>query len=230
VLENFPKVFKAKCINHSFALDAKKYKIDFPIAPGYVILAVIPDLTQLKAGNSFEPKVPVSLLEAIEEKIRERTSPFVRLRAMNPRYEKIDFCLKVKLIKGKDENYYKQKLKEDIREFLAPWSIGEYSKLSFGQCVNRSDMLRFVEGLDYVDYIIELKMRHESDKTFSLVLQEVCPHTPRSILLAGEIDVCIKQDECDQWGECYERINERMVEVKCCSEEPKQLHDFCRPG
>ena len=219
ILENFPQIYKAKCINHSFALDAKKFKIDFPIAPGYIILAVIPDLTKLKAGNSFEPRVPLSLLEDIEEKLRKLTSPFVRLRAMNPRYEKIDFCLKVKLYTGKDEVYYKKKLRDDIREFLAPWAIGEYSKLSFGQCVTRSDILRFLEGLDYIDYIIELSMRHERDPVMSTTLQEICPRTPRSILLAGDIDVCIPDSACDEWDTAHP-----------CDEKPKRLHDFCKPA
>ena len=56
VLEEFQQVFKAKCITHSFKTDAHKFFNDVPFAPGYVLLAVIPDLTRLKAGNSFKPK------------------------------------------------------------------------------------------------------------------------------------------------------------------------------
>jgi hypothetical protein len=219
-LEAFPQIYRVKCINHSFALNAHRYINDFPVAPGYVLLAVIPDLTKLKAGNSFEPKAPVSLLEDINEYIRKRTSPFVRLRVMNPRYEKVEFCLKVKLYKGKDENYYKEKLKEDLREFLAPWAIGEYSKLSFGQCVNRSDLVRFMEGLDYIDYIIDLKMKHAMDSRGIEVVgnqNEVCPNTPRSILVAGEIDVCIGQDDCEKW-------DERRI----CLNQPEKIIDYCK--
>ncbi len=162
-LELFPQLFKAKCINHSFALNGYKYKNDFPIAPGYVLLVVIPDLNQLKAAQSFEPRVPVSMLDDIEEQLKNLTSPFVRLRAMNPRYEKIHFCLTIILVRGKDENYYKEKLKQDLREFLAPWSIGQYEKLTFGQCVTRSEVVRFLETRDYVDYIFDLLMRHNDD-------------------------------------------------------------------
>ncbi len=219
-LEAFPQIYRVKCINHSFALNAHRYINDFPVAPGYVLLAVIPDLTKLKAGNSFEPKAPVSLLEDINEYIRKRTSPFVRLKVMNPRYEKVEFCLKVKLYKGKDENYYKEKLKEDLREFLTPWAIGEYSKLSFGQCVNRSDLVRFMEGLDYIDYIIDLKMIHAMDSRGIEVVgnqNEVCPNTPRSILVAGEIDVCIGQNDCDKW-------DERVV----CLNQPEKIIDYCK--
>src|SRR5262249_1984085 len=85
VLEKFPQVFKVKCINHSFHLNAHLYDNDIPYAPGYVMVALIPDLNKMKAGNSVEPKVPVSLLETAEQYLKKITSPFVRLRAVNPR-------------------------------------------------------------------------------------------------------------------------------------------------
>ena len=107
VLEAFPDLFKVKCINHSFALNAHRYYNDFPLAPGYVILAVIPDLNKLKAGNSFEPKAPLSVLEKVNDYIRTITSPFVRYRTMNPRYEQINFCISIKLLQSKDPQFYK---------------------------------------------------------------------------------------------------------------------------
>jgi hypothetical protein len=110
VLEAFPKIFKVKCINHSYALNANKFINDFPMAPGYVLIAVIPDLNQLKAAQSFEPRVPVSMLEDIKTSLQKVTSPFVRLWIKNPRYEKVNVCLRVKLLPGKDEVYYKSKM------------------------------------------------------------------------------------------------------------------------
>ena len=65
--------------------------------------------------------------------MRKRTSTFARFRAMNPRYEKIHFCLKVKLILGKDENYYKERLKDDVRKFIAPWAVGEFYDQKYTQ-------------------------------------------------------------------------------------------------
>lgn len=198
-LEAFPQIYKAKCINHSFALNANDYKNDFPFAPGYVILAVIPDLNQLLAGQSFEPKVPAGIIENIKEYIANRVSPFVKIRVMNPRYEKINFCLSVKLIYGKDENYYKEKVAEDIREFLAPWAVGEFNKLTFGQCVNKSDIIGFLETRDYIDYITKLQMYHEFELDSTHDNLEICPATPRSILIAGNIEVCIEDSDSTDW-------------------------------
>ncbi|MFT3947204.1 MAG: hypothetical protein QM763_09550 [Agriterribacter sp.] len=220
-LEAFPQLFKVKCINHSFALDAHQYKNDFPFAPGYIILAVIPDLNKLKAGNSFEPKVPVSIIEKIEAYIRKRTSPFVRFRAMNPRYEKINFCLRVKLIISKDENYYTEKLKQDLRELLAPWVVGIYEKLTFGQCIYRSDIIRFLEHTDYIDYISDFRMGNESETPENKPKQ--CPLTPRSILVAGEIEVCIDDPDCEHWLE-----DENKKVLKPCDIKLIPVSNYCK--
>ncbi len=202
VLEAFPQIFKVKCINHSFALNAHQYKNDFPFAPGYVTLAVIPDLNQLKATQCLEPRVPVSILEDIRKYMVDHVSPFIRFRAMNPRYEKINFCVKVRLLPNKDENYYKEKLRRDIQELLAPWAVGKYEKLSFGQCINRSEVIRLLETSNYVDFILDLCMAHEDDNLqcaglLGKTILSVCPKTPRSILIAGNIDVCISQKDCE---------------------------------
>jgi hypothetical protein len=190
-LEAFPQLFKAKCITHSLGLDAGQYKNDFPLAPGYVLLALIPDLNKLAAAQSFEPKLPASLIETITAYLRQRTSPFVRLKVMNPRYEKINFCLSVVLVKGKDSVYYRERLKQDLREFLAPWAVGQYDKLTFGECVNRSDIIRFLETREYIDYITRLQMSGEADNQLA---DEICPVSPRSILIAGDIQVTIEED------------------------------------
>ena len=200
VLEAFPQIFKTKCINHSFFLNAHEYDNDFPVAPGYVLLAVIPDLTKLMAGESFEPKVPESIIEDIQTYLEARTSPFVKIKAVNPRYEKINICLSVILTEGYDKTFYKDQLVQDLREFLAPWAVGIFNKLRFGQCVNKSDLVYFLETRDYVDYITRMEMQSEFDKTVpSESTTEICPLTPRSILLAGDIQVCFEEDEQLAW-------------------------------
>lgn len=217
VLEAFPQLLKVKCINHSYALNAHQYKNDFPIAPGYVLLAVLPDLSKLKAAESFEPRVPVSLLEKVHEYVLQRTSPFVRLRVMNARYEKVHICLKVKLYPGKDVRYYKEQLQQDLRGLLAPWTTGEYEQLTFGQCINRSDIIRFLETRDYLDYVLELKMQHEEDGTPLSTLTQVCGKTPRSILIAGQVDVCIAENDCESW----DKRNR-------CQHPPQTIMDYCK--
>ncbi|MBO9634490.1 MAG: hypothetical protein J7578_15350 [Chitinophagaceae bacterium] len=229
VLEAFPQLYCVKCINHTYGLDANQFTRDFTIAPGYVLLGVIPDINKLQSGGSFEPRVPVSLLEQITEFLKKRTSPFVRLKVMNPRYEEVNICMKVKFYLGKDENYYKEKLQQDLREFVAPWSLGNPESLRFAQCLNRSDFIRFLETRDYVDYITDLRMVHEEDESKGLKdAQEVCPKTPRSILIAGKMDICIQQDDCEKWDPCGNAPEGEQR--KCCEQPPYPLTDYCKPG
>jgi hypothetical protein len=87
-----------------------------------------------------------------------------------------------------------------------------YDKLSFGQCINQSDIVQFLETLSYLDYIIELKMQHEDDEVNNKPIEQysICPITPRSILIAGKIDICILQQDCEKWNE----------EAEPCENEP----------
>lgn len=221
VLEYFPSVYKAKCINHTYGLNAHEYVNDFTIAPGYVLVAVIPDMNKFKAFGSFEPKLPVSVIENIESSLRKIISPFVRLRVMNPRYEKLNLCIGVKLLAGRDEVYYKEKLTLDTRHFLAPWAVGEFEKLSFGQPVYRSDMIKFLETRDYIDYIIDLHMSHDEDNLPTLSIAGktgvVHPVSARSILIAGSVDVCIDDPGCESWCKCRGE--------DCCDHEPVPVRE-----
>ena len=61
--------------------------------------------------------------------------------------------------------------------------------------------MRFIEARDYVDYIVCFRMTFERncDEEKTVEVNEVCPLTPRSILVGGNIDVCIAEDECEKW-------------------------------
>ena len=222
VLEAFPEIFKVKCINHDFGLSARTYRKDLEIAPGFVLLAVIPDLTKLQPGQGMDPKAPVSLLEEIKAYLKKHISPFVRLKVLNPRFEKVDINVTVKLRKGKNKAYYSAKLKEDLINFMAPWNIAKDSdKLEFGQSVNYSEVIKFIELLDYIDFITCLELfedpelqecievdgtnEHDVEKTTcgkeavrtpKLIIE---PLTSRSILTAGKICVKLTKEECDNF-------------------------------
>lgn len=199
VLQEFPFVYRAKCINHSIHTDASFYRNDLPYAPGFVLLAVIPDLRIMNAGQTTAPKVPVSLLEKMEDFLTKRTSPFVRLKVVNPRYEKVNFCISVTLKRGMDPSFYRDQLKTDLTELLAPWAVGKYQKLTFGQNVYRSDIIRFLENTSYIDFIQKIQMRHQDDQSPMADIDKVIPASPRSILIAGDIQVETIDEKCTEW-------------------------------
>ncbi|MBC7903948.1 MAG: hypothetical protein H7Y27_11020 [Gemmatimonadaceae bacterium] len=147
----------------------------------------------------------MSILDRATEYLKRNASPFIRLKLTNPRYEKVNFCLDVRFLPGRDEIFFKDKLKNDLREFLAPWAVGKYDKLSFGQAIHRSDIIRFIEQTGYVDFINGIKMTHENEPLLLIDTPTVLPVTPRSVLIAGDIDVLIDPQRCDDW--CRQGIN-----------------------
>ncbi len=187
VLEAFPQIYKVKCISHTLGLSANDFIRDLEVAPGYIVLTVVPDLSKLTTGNLMEPKVPVSLLEKVNTYIKKITSPFIRLRVMNPRFEKVDVNIRVALLQGKSPAYYRKKLEEEIAGFLAPWYQGDSEKLAFGQPLLFSDVVGFVEGLDYIDFIEDLTLEGECNQQGTIIR----PLTARSILTGGLIQVGI---------------------------------------
>ena len=233
VLDAFPEIFKVKCINHDFGLSARQYRLDMELAPGFVVLAVIPDLTKLKPGHGMEPMAPVSLLEKIKAFLKKRISPFVRLKVLNSRFEKVGINATVKLRKGRNQAYYASKLKEDLTHFLAPWFITKDSdKLVFGQPVNHSEIIKFIERLDYIDFIGCLDLfadpelgpcNEEASNSSSLKFVE--PLTARSILTAGEICVKILDHHCEKY--CEEEDEQHLPGCQnpfspVCPEKPKE--------
>lgn len=219
ILEHFPKVYRAKCISHSLGLPSPTYVKDLDVAPGFVNLAVIPDLNKLNLGKPTEPKIPISLLTEIKEHLSKINSPFARINVMNPRYEQINLAVTVGFVVGRDVNYYSDQLKEDLTNFLAPWLIGDFDQLNFGRTITRSSLIRFIEDRDYINFISELGMVHQDDvcmidpsgegnenncqpaldceegEKFCQTRQPNCkieavhPLTARSILTAGSIEV-----------------------------------------
>ncbi|MBK8194089.1 MAG: baseplate J/gp47 family protein [Lewinellaceae bacterium] len=192
VMEAFPQVYKVKCISHTMGLSAHTYVRDLEIAPGFVVIAVIPDLTKLIPGNMMEPRAPVSLLEQIADYLRQRISPFARLKVLNPRFEKVDVNISVRLRRGKPKDYYAKQLKTDLLQFLAPWYLGDSEKIAFGQNLLFSDVVKFTESLDYVDFIAELELIGPCNQTGSIIR----PLTARSILTGGTVCVKIDDEDC----------------------------------
>ncbi|MCB0575242.1 MAG: baseplate J/gp47 family protein, partial [Saprospiraceae bacterium] len=185
VLEAFPEIFKVKCITHTLARNARNDENDYYLAPGHVALAILPDMKRFSFAAKLEPKASSALLRRIEDFLQKRSTPFVRIKAVNPLFEKIKIKTDVVFRAGKDQKYYESKLKEDLLRFLTPWAFGEQERLSFGGKMYRSSILHFVEGLDYVDYVYNFQLLDSE----SVDQQFIEAKSERSILASGEHSV-----------------------------------------
>jgi hypothetical protein len=189
VLQQFPKLLRAKCINHTQALDNHIYRMDFPVSPGDVIVAVLPDINQLAVADNLQPTVPVSMLLAIEKFLSDKISPWARLVVRNPRYEPVNICVTVVLAEDADPNVAEDQLAADLQNFLAPWLSGDAEAFQFGQRLYLSGIIGVVESRDYVAALVGLMIGRQGETIGSPAF--IDPLTPRSILVAGTIEVTI---------------------------------------
>ena len=162
ILENFPRVHRVKCIPHA--------REGCWLAPGHVLLVVIPDLkTQNRLDlskvegdadllNRLHPKVDANTLRRITEFVRKHCGMQVQVKAKNPLYQEIKLDFRVRFLAGKEFNFHSRALKQALIKFLSPWAFAPDREIYFGGKIYKSVILNFVEDLDYVDYVTDFKM------------------------------------------------------------------------
>ncbi|MCP4687055.1 MAG: hypothetical protein GY859_03335 [Desulfobacterales bacterium] len=158
VLERFPEIYKAKCLNQ----EDRGLAADLAHAPGSaaVEVIVIPDVSDTAPFFPLEPRAPSRLLKKIDAYLKARVSPFVRLTVKNPRYEQITYRIAVRFRKGFARGFYLEQLNTDLKRLLSPWAYKEQKekKIFFGVHVYNSSVIHFIEKREYVDYVASFKL------------------------------------------------------------------------
>ncbi|CAM1358326.1 baseplate J/gp47 family protein [Tenacibaculum xiamenense] len=150
ILEEFPEVFRVKCLNHTS-------KTSF-MSPGNVLVIVIPDIINRNVFDIYEPRLSQTTLNDIEKYVNTLNGKQVEAFVDNAQYERIHVEVKVKFYPQFDENFYKMKLQEDITKLLSPWAFNESESIEFGIELNNSSVIDYVEKLSYVDYLVSLEL------------------------------------------------------------------------
>lgn len=197
VLEEFPSIYKVKCLNHTWA-DIQTGD-DRELSPGDVTVVTIPDLRNVNAVNPFEPKTPLHILTKVDEFLKDHVSTWVNLQAANPLYEKVHISCKVGFVEGKDPGFYIRELDTDIKRFLSPWAFDQEEDIVFGGEIHRSLIINYIEQRDYVDFVVEFKMDQIlTTESFSNV-EEAVATTSRSILVsdANHVITSVRSSEVD---------------------------------
>jgi hypothetical protein len=177
ILAAFPKIHRVKCIPHA--------QENSWLAPGHVLIVVIPDLKNKNALNQLKPKVAADTIRQITTYVQKRVGMQVRIKVKNPNYQKIQLDFKVKFYPGYEFNYYKTQLNLAIIRFLSPWAYQSDRDIAFGGKIYKSVLLNFIEDLPYVDYLTDFKMYSNSEGSNNLRdLNEVQPSTPDTILVS----------------------------------------------
>ncbi len=156
VLEAFPEVFKAKCLPHSDADGHDK--------AGEVALVIVPDLRKIESSNLLEPRSSAVLMSRIEDYISTGLSTlFAKAHVIHPVYERIWVDARVAFGPDLDAGYYAGQLNEELQRFLSPWAYEEGQDIVFGAQIYKSEILAFMEGRHYVDYITDFNLYHNHE-------------------------------------------------------------------
>jgi len=202
ILDQFPQVYRVKCLPAS---DEQ---------PGLVRIIVIPNLRFSLRFDPFAPKAPVSLLREIEEFLSSHAPPYVEIRASNARYVPVKLRFGVRFMPGVNETFYKQRLNDEINQFLSPWAYDQDADIVIGGRIYANTLVNFIEQRDYVDYIAEIRLFRGPDPVRAT--DEglwVEPVQPDEVLVADpEHEINIIVDDHYQ-SQDFEGINYMKIEL-----------------
>ncbi|WP_054509734.1 baseplate J/gp47 family protein [Chryseobacterium sp. ERMR1:04] len=185
VLQEFPEVFKVKCLNHT---SEKSY-----MAPGYVTLMVVPNIKNKNAFDVYQPRVSRASLNKIENYVNELNTMHVKTQVINPNYKEAKVETKVKFFEQYDETFYIRQLDEDIKKYISPWAFTDAKDIDFNVELNVNHLINYLEQLYYVDYIDEVKILVNN----VVQKQSLIEVDPKSILVsAKQHNVTIADQVC----------------------------------
>lgn len=189
ILEAFPEVFKAKCLPHM--------DVDNTLQPGHVKIVIVPDFRKHPTGDPLQPRINAAFLKTIESYLTgAHATTFAAIHVSNPTYETLLVDCKVAFQPGFDPGFYALLLNEEIKRFLSPWAYEEGQDIVFGGKIYKSELLAFVEGRPYVDYVVDFQIYHRFTGTAGggisdMIIGEdfIVGTTPRATVNAGIIGV-----------------------------------------
>jgi baseplate J-like protein len=173
VLAAFPGVHKVKVVPH--ARDGAW------LAPGHVLVVVVPDLRNRNAVDLLQPRVDADTLARIADHLQRRAGMQVQIAVKNPRYQQVRVDFKVRFLPGYEFNFYRRQVERELIRFLTPWAFDAARPISFGGKIYKSVLLDFVEELEAVDFVTDFRMFTSTSRD----IDEVQAETPDAILVSA---------------------------------------------
>lgn len=155
VLAQFSEIYKVKCLNHAYFLDTSS---QIYAKPARTLLVLLPHYRLNLESVNFQPAITMAKLLEIKKFLESKTSPFNRLQVLNANWDvikiEVDVMLNSTFI---DLPYYKTKLEEDLKKFIAPWAFEQSEKILALPKIYLSTVVDFIDELEYVHHIKDLK-------------------------------------------------------------------------
>jgi hypothetical protein len=173
ILQQFPEIHKVRCLNHTLGTSF--------LSPGNVLIVVIPDILNKNVFDIYQPRVSKATLNKVQNYINQLNTLHVNAVVINPEYEEVEISLNAKFYPGFDENYYKKVLQEDLTKLLSPWAFEKTVDLQFSTTLHKSVIINYIEKLQYVDFVTDLKVTHKGE-----IKPSVTPSNLKAILVSAK--------------------------------------------
>ena len=164
ILENFPQIYKVKCIPHSSSKSPK--------SPGNLLIIAIGNTDNAASSIHYDPMIGNKILHEIKELVASLNSGFAKIEVRNPVYERIQVRCSVKLKEGLDSGYFIDLLNKKIIDFLTPSHSESLNDVGFGKVVKCTDVLSFIQNFEFVEFATDfsiLQITCDSQHKFHLL-------------------------------------------------------------
>lgn len=179
VLENFPGVYKVKCLNHAKYNETSE-KIG--ARPANTLISLLPHYKINPSNPNFQPAISISKLIEIKALLSKKTSAFNQLQVVNTHWDAIRIEVNAMLNKEiLDIPFYRQQLDADIKKFIAPWAFEQTSAVFNRQKIFVAEIVDFIDELSYIHHISSLKIFKNDIEQFD----EVAPSTEIHLLTSA---------------------------------------------
>lgn len=153
VLENFPEVFKVRCIPNC-SPDRRTE------SPGHVLVVVVPAAPRNEIAERTRGfRLNAIVLHRIRDFLCAHASPHARLVVRNAVYERVQVRCTLKLVRGAQAGVALRRVNDTIIDLLSPWVDGGDGP-RFDWRVRSEDIEAQVRRLDCVDFVTKLSLLH----------------------------------------------------------------------
>lgn len=156
ILEQFPGIYKVKCLNHAVYDEAT---VSLTAQPGHCLITLVPYYLVNPENPNLQPAVPLSVLMEVKAWLESRSSPFLRFQVLNTRWDIISVDLEITVNPDiRDLLSYRDRLNRDIMRFFSPWAFDAGDAPAAARKIYAATLVDFIDELPYVHYIRKLKL------------------------------------------------------------------------
>jgi hypothetical protein len=169
------------------------------LAAGHATLVLVADQKKVYQPDPLKPYVPLSVVAEINEFLKSRVSDHTTYHVINPVFEEIRLNFKVAFREGiTDTEFYIKRLNGSVIQYLSPWAFNLDARPGFGNVWHKSQLIKFIEDQEYVDYISCFQMdvvQHDGELNENLL--EARGTTGASILVSAPLHNIMPDENCN---------------------------------